>query len=98
MPQPKTASKSSSHTPGPWAVYNEQSVLAVIKVGTAKEVIHWAGFDSSDFPRELEANARLIAQSPDMYELLEKILMRLHGALDPIVSEARRIKAEIDRE
>jgi hypothetical protein len=46
---------------------------------------------------EREANARLIAKAPEMYELLEKVIF-LHGPIDPIAREASRIKAAIDGE
>ena len=105
MTQPKTASKSSSHTPGPWE-WTQYSPT------TAEH--HSASLSSSDDDGVLfhqaawqvsNANARLIAAAPEMYELLEIVESYYHDApqLHPhdwgtIVNVARRIKAAVDGE
>ncbi len=54
-------------TPGKWRTFISCGVVAIMKAGSRrgggygeKEVIHWAGFDSSDYPNATEANAALI--------------------------------------
>lgn len=59
-------------TKGPWS-----SVLAHIK-GSDKDVCVLRMFDMS--PEEFNANARLIAAAPEMYELIKGIVCE---ALDP---------------
>ncbi len=92
--QPKAGSKSSSHTPGPWEVRKVKDVTEVVGylLPNAPQLI----FDPC---RMDEANARLIAAAPEMYELLSHITN--HDPLLPCgfcINEARRIKAEIDGE
>ena len=68
----------AEHTPGPWAVFNKSGVVAIIRPDN-KEVIHWCGFDSSDFPNAARANARLIAKAwliPELVEALEDLISR----------------------
>jgi hypothetical protein len=56
--------RQGRHTPGPWRVFNQNGFLAIVK--GRKEVVSWKGFDSSDFPEDVEANAALIASAPDL--------------------------------
>jgi len=62
-----------THTPGPWKPFVNNSVVAVMKGGSRKEVIKWTGFDGSDFPNDVEANARLIAAAPDLLAALKLV-------------------------
>jgi hypothetical protein len=65
------------HTPGPWRVFNKNGVISVMSGRSPKnEVVHWAGFDSSHFPKDRLANARLIAAAPEMLEALKDIVKR----------------------
>ena len=112
--QPKTASKSSSHTPGPWH-------LTTYKQGGDSEThrglcLHPQGQIvarlpigyNGDYPAGDSAlpNARLIAAAPEMYELLSTIIdwYENSGSTEPCAgsvdlwSAARRIKAAIDGE
>lgn len=59
------------HTPGPWTPFIENNVVAVMK--GRKEVIKWTGFGASDFPDDVEANARLVAAAPDMLAALKSV-------------------------
>lgn len=54
-------------TPGKWRTFISGKFVAIMKAGSRrgggtgeKEVIHWAGFDSSDYPKDTKSNAALI--------------------------------------
>lgn len=68
----------STHTPGPWK-YDSWHEGISSKNGW---VCHIPSDDCADYkaPGELEANARLIATSPDMYEELEHLATMTHKA------------------
>ena len=98
--------QQSKFTPGPWETapgyYGEGATANTIKSPGGKvahlDVVMWANGDNEDVLR-MKANARLIAQAPEMYELLSHITN--HDPLLPCgfcINEARRIKAEIDGE
>jgi hypothetical protein len=61
----------SKHTPGPWRVF--AAPTAIFAEGR-KEVVHWSGFDSSDFQKDIKANARLIAAAPELLEACKKTI------------------------
>ena len=98
--QPKTGSKSSSHTPGPWR--GDRTTGRIVAQSPAypsdeDRCIAEIGESLAFSQQERVANARLIAQAPEMYELLSHITN--HDPLLPCgfcINEARRIKAEID--
>jgi len=98
MTQPKTASK---FTPGPWSLFKMYGGWALKGAkGEAHRIAAIMGTRKTDDDSgEAQANARLIAKAPEMYELLEMIctLYRLRVA-SGVYQEARRIKAEIDGE
>ncbi len=58
------------HTPGEWLVYAKifakSAVISVMKSGGSKEIVHWTGFDASDFQRQNLANAHLISAAPNL--------------------------------
>lgn len=61
----------SKHTPGPWRLYKGQafcSILAGPARTTGNEVVHWAGFDSSHFPKQRVANAQRIVDCVNALE------------------------------
>lgn len=96
MTQPKTVSK---FTPGPWKPTQD--------VGGRWHVdADYKGPESDYVPiadvKQGANDAALIAQAPEMYELLEKVSKLGTPLLDEAVSflraEARRIKAGIDGE
>ena len=93
--QPKTASKSGSHTPGPDERGN-----------------YWMDCGCM-VNRMVTTRCNLHAKAPEMYEMLSGLLKAItkedeHGStplcyncvrvLSKSISEAHRIKAEIDRE
>ena len=95
--------QKSKHTPGPWEVRKVKDVTEVVGylLPNAPQLI----FDPC---RMDEANARLIAAAPEMYELLSALDDLEEGCLDfvdcdkghviGLVKDARRIKAAIDGE
>ena len=98
--QPKTASKSSSHTPGPWKV--EQIDTGPI-VTTPNE---WVANVARQRPAS-QANARLIAAAPEMYEWMKAEVsdLELLASSNSLsawqlvrLETALRIKAAIDGE
>ena len=61
--------RSKRYTPGPWSLFNKNRTVAVTAGdGPHNEVVHWSGFDSSHYPKQVVANARLIAAAPELYE------------------------------
>ncbi len=98
--QPKTGSKSSSHTPGPWLVRERGYIHPSSKSWGLCVYDTKPDVESSLLAHVKDnANARLIAAAPEMYELLSHITN--HDPLLPCgfcINEARRIKAEIDGE
>ena len=101
MTQPKTASK---FTPGPWHLCSR----AVWGSGKHVAQATRSPFPPYPYGEEAVANARLIAASPEMYELLRQVeaidrFMRTHasrGELEEaflcIREEALRLKEGID--
>ena len=99
-------------TPGPWYADIRNGVAVVaskptpncLDGGVKGEIARFQGQSHEEPPYwtlepEQEANARLIAAAPEMYELLSHITN--HDPLLPCgfcINEARRIKAEINGE
>ena len=80
------------HTPGPWRAYISTRVVAVFK--GSDSVIGWQGFDSSRFPEQAAANARLCAAAPDLLAVCERIMAKdgvagLREQLRAAVAKAR---------
>ena len=94
MTQPKTASK---FTPGPWRLCYDGQIDGAD--GSFVCSFRWSSYKDFNEPRN-KANAHLIAAAPEMYELLESLAVEGGDgrSIDAVVSEARRIKAEIDGE
>lgn len=81
----------AKHTPAPWRAeegydnaYN-QSVIEISSYATEQFVTIWSGNDYVD--DTTKATARLIAASPEMYEMLKSCLafvdvLDLHGIVD----------------
>ena len=63
-----TKEKHATHTPGPWHLSSIDGVEDSLMVG--------GGDDGSDIVADIrdEANARLIAAAPEMYETMKAIL------------------------
>ena len=75
----------SEHTPGPWTPWNNNGysiwriTAAKCRAESASRTIAEVVGDSA----ETEANARLIAAAPEMFELLRKILSSMNDDTDP---------------
>lgn len=83
-PSPKapTMEKSAKHTPGPWIIFADQgSAVAVLPAMRPGEV---CSFEGSGLPNK-EANARLIAAAPDLYEAARALV----EAEDALLAELR---------
>ncbi|KKK96392.1 hypothetical protein LCGC14_2663210 [marine sediment metagenome] len=102
MTQPKTASK---FTPGPWKVV---STPITWQIRDATDEVITESWDYHPLP---DANARLIAAAPEMYELLSSLADQADYALtqgdvpkyarNPLlhcIRESRQLKAAIDGE
>lgn len=61
----------SKHTPGPWETDDENQICA------ANRVIARVQYNNSD--HEWDANARLIAATPELLAALEKAMVVLRG-------------------
>lgn len=72
----------TGHTVGPWEVFDKHGTLAVFsprhtkRTGRIYEIIHWAGFDSSDVASlsKRKANAALIAAAPELLDALREMV------------------------
>src|ERR1700730_8485377 len=70
----------SEHTPLPWVLFESNGIISITdgkkrtKTG-AREIIKWTGFDGSDYPEHVEANARLIGRAVNSYPGLREALM-----------------------
>jgi hypothetical protein len=74
------------HTATPWRVFNKHRVLSIMKANSNREVIHWAGFDSSAFQTANQANAAFIVTAVNIIGAHEDKLERLMK-FNPGVSE-----------
>ena len=76
---------SADHTPGPWICRGEQ-------VWSAYEVMYIAAanFDCISPSQTLEANARLIAEAPELLRLCERSLLALDEDSFPMLREQLR--------
>lgn len=90
------------HTPGPWNTFQTNGK----GVETPGGVTHWVkagegyghvgdGFLSVCIggSRDAEANARLIAATPDLFEALEVLVAHTDGLALPTTAQAARLKA-----
>jgi hypothetical protein len=73
-----TTKTTTTHTPGPWHVYGNRYIYGDGPVVAKVTDTNWRWQDAS----MLEANARLIAASPDMLDALRDILIE-DGACSP---------------
>lgn len=70
-----------SHTPGPWEIDGRSATLVIGANGrhiASTGSYHTDTHNSSGYIEENVANARLIAQSPAMYALLQRIANDIH--------------------
>ena len=94
-------SSRPGHTPGPWKVED-----GIFVVGSDKLSI-FGGASTKRSDEVCEANARLIAAAPEMYDLISRYMHTWDGAhSDPadepkpgcLVCEARTLLAKVDME
>lgn len=71
----------TDYTKGPWGVFNYNGTICIDNRGGDGRrpcIVDWPGFDGNEMSRrENEANAQLIADSPEMLEALKGILSLL---------------------
>jgi len=79
----------SKHTKSPWAVHPTDSTIVVDKTGAD---VAGASGDYENNYEELEANARLIAASPELLEAL-KHAVRWHDQLS--ANDIKKMEAAI---
>ena len=90
MNKDKTIEKRAGFTPGPWKVGNYNYIRGTIfPVAVA---IDLPGQDE----KEKQANARLIANSPAMYDMLVKISQGNGYDTLTLAMEARELLAKVD--
>jgi hypothetical protein len=86
----ETIEKRAGFTPGPWKVGNYNCIMGTIfSVAVA---IDLPGQDE----KEKQANARLIAQAPAMYDMLVKISQGNGYDTLTLAMEARELLAKVD--
>jgi len=61
----------AQHTPGPWSVLNDEAIKIKAHDGTLATVTHLHLRGRRD-TNQVEANARLIAACPTMFEYVER--------------------------
>ena len=81
---------------GPWRRWIRNKVVCVVDEATDKEVIHWAGFDSSDFPHDVRAIAKLTAAAPDLLAACKESLRLMDGE-DWLYDLGEQLKAAIKK-
>jgi hypothetical protein len=72
----------AKHTPGPWHVGCEDRHDQPQVLSMCGELIAVVAHECVKQPPELQANARLIAAAPDMYEALKRISKATSDGLD----------------
>lgn len=67
----------SSHTPGPWKYYrsklrsNFSTIVIEVQDANGQAIVAWGGFDhDNQKSKQRQANARLMALSPELLEAL----------------------------
>lgn len=96
--------QEQKYTPGPWAISRNTSMSVVGK--NDRPVCSTGGYqdnrvDSSVLLAENEANARLIAAAPDLYEALKEADAELEtlacamGLTSELVAVCERVKAAL---
>lgn len=74
------AARHGAATKGPWKAFIKNGIESVM-IGK-KEVVHWHGFDSSDFQRQRKQNCAFIAASWSDIEYLLAEVARLERLLE----------------
>lgn len=92
-----------SHTPGPWKVGNRGIIEAEPREGSLSEAVGAVAFVYGPFEKVGQANARLVAASPDMWLVCERLRQWWleHGVegnkeLDAIADLARSALAKVE--
>lgn len=81
----------SKHTPGPWEIAYQDKNGQLVVAGKHIEIVTCWHHCVGSIEKEMHANARLIAKSPEMYDLLKVIAddLRHDNGLIPIDIKAR---------
>jgi hypothetical protein len=83
-------------TPGPWSVGPTHVVRRQFRNEHNQRVTHWVAECCNQVGREreeTEANARLIAAAPELYEAVEGVVAWIDGDYADDTPEGRRIMA-----
>jgi hypothetical protein len=92
----------SKHTPGPWRVQGEN--IGPIDTSDTQAygmITPVAKVDRWDYPDEWQANARLLAASPEMFRILKKIVeaeQERHGYVPAWLDEAQAVIKQVEGE
>ena len=78
----------ATHTPGPWQLVQERDYLNIQETETNLIVAQFCSVS--------EANARLIAASPEMYQLLERVSQGNGYDSLSLAMDARRVLAKVE--
>ena len=92
----------SKHTPGPWRTHSANEMVIMKGEGLCNNIASTCISDVCRTVSEADANARLIAAAPKMYELLQAIVDCASGtlqtntpALETIEISVRNLLAQI---
>lgn len=95
----------TKHTPGPWHVVKSGKEICVMPLAVAEDFLPICdmqadgGYELDNEERALaEANARLIAASPEMYDFIKQVANVLHfrNCSEEIIEEANELIARIE--
>lgn len=77
------STSAGAHTPGPWEVTAAKDhIRAMVTINGHEERLYIASVDTTEvdgYPEQKDANARLIAASPDLFEALEFAMNAMDG-------------------
>ncbi len=94
----------TEHTKGPWFHYfyptprkrqKDAAMNSIMQKGGTKEIVHWGGFDSSYFQRQIKANARRIVACVNALEGIPTEALEA-GAIKEVVEAVRMVSQHWD--
>lgn len=89
----------SKHTPKPWGVFPKESKSKVYcddELGSLIADCHTSKLLCILPTEQIEANARLIAASPEMYDILQEILTN-EGTMPDTLSKINNLLIQINK-